>query len=123
IERVYGAAAQTAALESAQSAVNRLSQEWTDLKTNMFEAETAVTGLNLMTEALRGMNAVVTAIRTGRNSSGQTMTLFDGLGRGDMTGVEGYNTYRGKVTPVDSLSRVRVADPRITGDQFISMQG
>jgi len=82
-----------------------------------------VAGINAVTTALHGLNELVTAIRTGKNASGQTRTLFDGLGRGDMTGVEGYNTYKGKVAAVGSLSRTRVSDPRITGDQFIKMQG
>lgn len=123
LENVYGKAAQTAALESAQAAMNRMSQEWTDLKNNMFESDTAVAGINAVTRALYGLNELVTAIRTGRNASGEVRTLFDGPGRGDMTGVEGYSSYKGKVAAAGSLSRIRLADPRITGDSFIKMQG
>ena len=53
IERVYGAAAETAALESAQAAVNRLSQAWTDFKVNLFDNENAVAGINAITNAIK----------------------------------------------------------------------
>jgi len=53
LHRMYGTAAETAGLESAQAAVNRLSEAWTDLKNNMFHSETAVAGINKVTDAVR----------------------------------------------------------------------
>jgi tape measure domain-containing protein len=53
IEEMYGAAAETAALESAQAAVNRLSQAWTDFKVNLFDNENAVAGINAITNAIK----------------------------------------------------------------------
>ena len=39
--------------ESAQGAINRLSQSWTDLKANLIESDTAVAGINKITSAIK----------------------------------------------------------------------
>lgn len=88
LERVYGVAAQTAALESAQAAVNRMSEEWTDLKTNMFHSETAVAGVNMVTQALAGMNAMISQVQQGK-----AQWIWEGLKMEPMDP----STYRGKV--------------------------
>lgn len=74
LQRVYGQAAQTAALESAQAAVNGLSEEWTDLKNNMFHSESAVAGINLVTQAIAGLNAMISQVQQGK-----THWIWDGL--------------------------------------------
>lgn len=74
LQRVYGQAAQTAALESAQAAVNGLSEEWTDLKNNMFHSESAVAGINLVTDAIAGLNAMISNVQTGK-----VHWIWDGL--------------------------------------------
>lgn len=55
ISNAYGKAAETAALESGQAAINRLSGAWTDLKANLYDSDTAVAGINKITEALKTM--------------------------------------------------------------------
>jgi lambda family phage tail tape measure protein len=53
IHAAYGEAARTAALESGQAAVNRLSGAWTDLKVNLYDSDSAVAGINKVTEAIK----------------------------------------------------------------------
>jgi lambda family phage tail tape measure protein len=53
LEKTYGKAAQTSALESAQAAMNRMSEAWTDLKNNLYASDEAVAGINRVTEALK----------------------------------------------------------------------
>ena len=60
IHATYGKAAETAGLESAQGAINRMSESWTDLKANLIESDTAVAGINAVTSALKGLNALLT---------------------------------------------------------------
>lgn len=55
IHAAYGEAAQTAALESGQAAINRMSGAWTDLKVNLYDSDTAVAGINKVAEALKTM--------------------------------------------------------------------
>jgi len=54
LHKMYGVAANVAALESGQAAVNRLSQAWTEFKNNLYDNETAVASINLITKALDG---------------------------------------------------------------------
>ncbi|MGE4442531.1 MAG: phage tail tape measure protein [Desulfomicrobium sp.] len=88
LQRVYGQAAQTAALESAQAAVNGLSEEWTDLKNNLFHSDTAVSGINAVTQAIAGLNAMISNIQTGK-----VQWIWEGLKMEPMDP----STYRGKV--------------------------
>lgn len=53
ITRMYGAAAETTALESGQAAVNKLSEAWTDFKTNLYDSDQAVQGINAITNAIK----------------------------------------------------------------------
>ena len=53
ITRMYGAAAQTAALESGQAAINKMSEAWTDFKTNLYDSDQAVQGINAITSAIK----------------------------------------------------------------------
>ncbi|NCC05662.1 MAG: hypothetical protein EOM37_16850, partial [Proteobacteria bacterium] len=83
IERVYGAAAETAALESAQAAVNRLSQEWTEFKINLFDNEAAVAGINAITSALKtlteyaGLRSVSDTFAQGAGLAAKGLIDFD----------------------------------------------
>lgn len=52
ITRMYGAAAETTALESGQAAINKLSQSWMDFKVNLYDSDGAVAGINAVTEAI-----------------------------------------------------------------------
>lgn len=88
IHKAYGAAAQTAALESAQAAVNRMSQEWTDLKNNLFNSESAVVGINLVTDAIAGLNAMISQVQQNK-----VQWIWEGLKMEAMDP----STYRGKV--------------------------
>lgn len=88
IHHAYGAAAQTAALESAQAAVNRMSQEWTDLKNNLFNSESAVVGINLVTDAIAGLNAMISQVQQNK-----VQWIWEGLKMEAMDP----STYRGKV--------------------------
>ncbi|WP_028578462.1 tape measure protein [Desulfomicrobium escambiense] len=88
LQRVYGQAAQTAALETAQAAVNGLSEEWTDLKNNMFHSESAVAGINLVTQAIAGLNSMISQVQQGK-----THWIWDGLQMEPMDP----SRYRGKV--------------------------
>lgn len=74
LHKMYGAAAETSAMEAAQAAVNRMSEEWTDLKNNMYSSETAVAGINMVTQALSGLNAMITNVQQGK-----THWIWDGL--------------------------------------------
>jgi len=56
LHNTYGAAAETSGIESAQSAVNRFSEEWTDLKGNLANMDAAVGGINALTAALSFLN-------------------------------------------------------------------
>lgn len=58
INKMYKAAAEKAALESGQAAVNRLSQAWTDLKVNLFDADAFVWATNKVTRLIEAMNKV-----------------------------------------------------------------
>lgn len=88
IHKAYGAAAQTAALESAQAAVNRMSQEWTDLKNNLFNSESAVVGINLVTDAIAGLNSMISQVQQNK-----VQWIWEGLKMEAMDP----STYRGKV--------------------------
>ena len=59
INKMYKAAAEKAALESGQAAVNKLSQAWTDLKVNLFDADAFVWATNKVTGLVKAMNKVV----------------------------------------------------------------
>jgi tape measure domain-containing protein len=59
IHATYGEAAETAGLESAQGAINKMSEAWTDLKANLIESDTAVAGINAVTAALKGLSALL----------------------------------------------------------------
>lgn len=52
ISRMYGAAAETTALESGQAAINKLSQSWMDFKVNLYDSDGAVAGINAVTGAI-----------------------------------------------------------------------
>jgi tape measure domain-containing protein len=85
-QRLYGVAAETAALESAQAAVNRMSQAWTEFKANLFDSDAAVAAINQVTEALKLLNAVI----NGWNADG---IAFEKLGAefsamGDIVGAK-----------------------------------
>lgn len=88
LHNLYGQAAETAGLESARAAVNRMSEEWTDLKNNMFHSETAVSGINMVTEALAGMNAMISQVQQGK-----AQYIWEGL---EMEAMDP-SKYRGKV--------------------------
>ncbi|WP_028578671.1 tape measure protein [Desulfomicrobium escambiense] len=108
LQRVYGQAAQTAALESAQAAVNGLSEEWTDLKNNMFHSESAVAGINLVTEAIAGLNAMIAQVQQGK-----THWIWDGLAMEPMDP----SKYRAKVNrdmvmPAYVAPAATVAEPK-----------
>jgi len=53
IHKMYGAAAETAGLESGQAAVNKLSEAWRDLKTDLSDTESAVAGIKKITDVLK----------------------------------------------------------------------
>lgn len=61
LHKMYGAAAQTAALESGQSAVNKLSEAWTEFKANIFDSQMVIDTIWGITHALRGLSAAVKA--------------------------------------------------------------
>ena len=52
LHKMYGEAAQTAALESGIAAVNRLSQAWTEFKNNLYGNKAAVAAINAVTTAI-----------------------------------------------------------------------
>ena len=88
LHKTYGAAAETAGMESARAAVNRMSQEWTDLKNNMFHSETAVAGINMVTQAVAGLNAMISQVQQGK-----AQYIWEGLNMEAMDP----SKYRGKV--------------------------
>ena len=88
LHKTYGAAAETAGMESARAAVNRMSQEWTDLKNNMFHSETAVAGINMITQAVAGLNAMISQVQQGK-----AQYIWEGL---QMEAMDP-SKYRGKV--------------------------
>lgn len=59
LNKVYAQAAETAALESAQAAINRLSQEWTEFKTNLFDTESFVWFTNFLRETIQEWNRIL----------------------------------------------------------------
>lgn len=59
VHEAYGAAAETAALESGQAAVNRLSQEWTEFKANIVDVSAIVSAINFVAGALAGLSTAL----------------------------------------------------------------
>ncbi len=62
LHRMYGAAAETSGLESAQSAINRLSEAWKDLLGSLYNADLATDTINAFAEALRVTKGVVETV-------------------------------------------------------------
>lgn len=60
---MYGAAAETAGLESGQAALNKLDESWTDLKANIGDSGMIVGTIQLITGALKGMSAALVAAK------------------------------------------------------------
>lgn len=63
LHNLYAAAANTAALESGQSAMNKLGEAWTELKGSFADNETVANSIHMITAALRVMSAVLQVIR------------------------------------------------------------
>lgn len=59
INKMYQAAAEKAALESGQAAVNKLSQAWTELKVNLFDADAFVWATNKVTGLMNSVNSAI----------------------------------------------------------------
>ena len=101
INKMYQAAAEKAALESGQAAVNRLSQAWTDLKVNLFDADAFVWATNKVTGLVNAINGAVGA----KDAAGRLSDLEDTLApklnqRGDLIqkyGVSAANRHEFKV--------------------------
>lgn len=62
LHRMYGAAAETSGMESAQSAINRLSEAWKDLLGALYNADLATDSINAFAEALRITKTVVETV-------------------------------------------------------------
>lgn len=62
ISKMYGKAAETAALESAQAAVNRLSEAWTSLKTNLFDSRAFVYATNFLRETVEEWDRILFSV-------------------------------------------------------------
>jgi tape measure domain-containing protein len=109
IHRAYGAAAETAALESGQAAVNRLSGAWTDFKANLYYSEPAVAGINAITAALKELADEANSLSKIRKDMfwiGETMSSSRFLSadreeRLKMLNMAGENSFRGKVNRSD----------------------
>lgn len=120
IHKAYGAAAETAALESGQAAVNRLSGAWSDFKANLYYSEPAVAGINAITAALKEMTDEANSLSRIRKDMfwiGETMSSprflsADREERLKMLNLAGESTYRGKVNRAD----VRTASAPIAPD-------
>ena len=59
VHEAYGEAAETAALESGQAAVNRLSQAWTEFKANVVDVSAIVGAINFVAGALQGLSTAL----------------------------------------------------------------
>lgn len=59
LHKLYGEAAETASLESAQAAINRLSQEWTEFKANLFDGKAFVAAIGYIRYLLQGVNSFI----------------------------------------------------------------
>ncbi len=57
LHKLYGEAAETAGLESAQAAINRLSQEWTEFKTNLFDGKAFVAAIGYIRDLIAAANS------------------------------------------------------------------
>ncbi len=105
LHNMYGTAAETTGLESARSAVNRLSGAWTDFKVNLFHSEPAVIGINAVTAALKEMSDEANSLsrirqdmfRIGETMSSSQFLTADREERIKMLNLGGENTYRGTV--------------------------
>jgi lambda family phage tail tape measure protein len=62
LHKMYGAAAETSGMESAQAAVNKLSQSWKDLLAALYNADLAVDILNGISGALQLTKGAVEAV-------------------------------------------------------------
>lgn len=63
LHNLYGEAARTAALESGQAAVNKLSESWTEFKASLADNDAVVSSLRLITATLQGLAAVMNGLR------------------------------------------------------------
>lgn len=65
LQRMYGEAAKTAALDSARAAVNRLSDAWTDFKANLFDNAAFVGVTNMLANVTKAVSGMVGVISLG----------------------------------------------------------
>lgn len=83
IHTTYGEAAETAGLESAQGAINKMAEAWTDLKASLIESDTAVAGINKVTAALKtlaeyaGLRSIWNTFTEGAELANQGLLDFE----------------------------------------------
>lgn len=87
IHATYGEAAETAGLESAQGAINKMAEAWTDLKANLIESDTAVAGINKVTAAIKtlaeyaGLRSIWNTFTEGAELANQGLLDFEAFSK------------------------------------------
>jgi tape measure domain-containing protein len=114
LHKMYGEAAKTAALDSGQAAVNRLSQAWTDFKVNVVDIEATVSAINKVTAAIEWLGE-----KAELRSVWGTFTEGAQLARKGLLDFEEFSkaTFTERQEMVDALTRTE----KVSADHFVSV--
>lgn len=91
ISKMYGKAAETAALESAQAAVNKLSEAWTSLKTNLFDSRAFVYATNFLRETVEEWDRILFSVsKTELAAQERSMAMLLKARKEQLANLKGY---------------------------------
>ncbi|MDX9792005.1 MAG: tape measure protein [Kiritimatiellia bacterium] len=132
VHQAYGEASEISGLQSAQAAVNKLSEEWFEFKVNLADMGTAIAAIHAVTEALKILNSILLSWDTG-DAFAKLGAGFASLGDYAETSVDELAVTMGtadaavvKITTDLDAARQRLAEYRAEGDALAgspAMQG
>lgn len=132
VHQAYGEASEISGLQSAQAAVNKLSEEWFEFKVNLADMGTAIAAIHAVTEALKILNSILLSWDTG-DAFAKLGAGFASLGDYAETSVNELAVTMGtadaavvKITTDLDAARQRLAEYRAEGDALAgspAMQG
>jgi len=132
VHQAYGEASEISGLQSAQAAVNKLSEEWFEFKVNLADMGTAIAAIHAVTEALKILNSILLSWDTG-DAFAKLGAGFASLGDYAGTSVNELAVTMGtadaavvKITTDLDAARQRLAEYRAEGDALAgspAMQG
>lgn len=122
VHQAYGEASEISGLQSAQAAVNKLSEEWFEFKVNLADMGTAIAAIHAVTEALKILNSILLSWDTG-DAFAKLGAGFASLGDYAETSVNELAVTMGtadaavvKITTDLDAARQRLAEYRAEGD-------